>query len=152
MLSPLHLGGGILTHMNTQLQESGLTQSCLSSLSINTHFERTNRTTFPQYKLICEESKKALPPLKVEDQLMTVTQLTELLEEVTNQKISAIALNKILAEKNLQYRNTTDNPRWLPTDLGKEHGMVVLETAKGRDKTVQVLKWYKTVLDLLASI
>ena len=108
--------------------------------------------TFPQYKLICEESKKALPPLKVEDQLMTVTQLTELLEEVTNQKISAIALNRILAEKNLQYRNTTDNPRWLPTDLGKEHGMVVLETAKGRDKTVQVLKWYRTVLDLLASI
>ena len=105
--------------------------------------------SFPEYKWLVEETKKHLPHLQVSNSLLTVTQLCQLIEEETGQKISAIALNKKLQERGLQFRNDCDNPRWLPTDLGKEHGMVVLETAKGRDKTVQALKWYKTILDLL---
>jgi prophage antirepressor-like protein len=104
---------------------------------------------YPQYKLVCEESKKALPPLEVKEQLLTVTELASIWTQRTGSYCTAIALNKKLAAANLQYRNGVDSPRWLPTDLGKEYGMVVLETAKPRDKTIQVLKWFSTVVDYL---
>jgi prophage antirepressor-like protein len=104
---------------------------------------------YPQYKLVCEESKKALPPLEVKEQLLTVTELASVWAQRTGSYCTAIALNKKLEAANLQYRNGVDSPRWLPTDLGKEYGMVVLETAKSRDKTIQVLKWFSTVVDYL---
>ena len=105
--------------------------------------------SYPQYKLICEESKKALPPLEIKEQLMTVTELANIWAQRTGSQCTAIALNKKLAAANLQYRNADNNPRWMPTDLGKEYGMVVLETAKARDKTIQVLKWFSTVVEYL---
>lgn len=104
---------------------------------------------FPEYKWLVEETKKHLPPLPVSEPLLTVTQLCQIVLEMTGKKISAIALNKKLQERNLQIKNQVDNPRWLPTDMGKEHGQIVLDTARGRNKTIQVLKWHSTVLDLV---
>ena len=103
----------------------------------------------PELTLTMADAKETLPCLPIPNALLTVSQLCKLIEEETGEQISAIALNKKLQQRGLQYRNDCDNPRWLPTDLGKEHGTVVLDTARSRDKTVQVLKWYRTVLDLL---
>lgn len=41
------------------------------------------------------------------------------------------------------------NPDYLPTDKGKEYSKLILSTVRGRDKTVQSLRSFKEVLDVL---
>lgn len=122
---------------------------CIEPPLVKAVIARNIGKVLPELKGVMDDAKKALPSIPISDPLLTVTQLCQLIQEESGQKISAVSLNKKLQEKGLQFRNDCDNPRWLPTDRGKEHGMVVLETAKGRDKTVQALKWYRTILDLL---
>lgn len=134
----------VITRLTTSVLLPNVHQILVSGVVAN-NFAKA----FPQYKWLAEETKKHLPPLPIPEPLLTVTQLCQIVLEMTGKKISAIALNKKLQERNLQIKNQVDNPRWLPTDMGKEHGQIVLDTARGRDKTIQVLKWHSTVLDLV---
>ncbi len=98
----------------------------------------------PQYAAIAETAKTALA-VSVEAELLSPTQLGELM----NPKLSARAVNKMLIEQGFQSRNPEGNPDYLPTEKGKPHSQMTLNTAKGRDKTVQHLRWFEAVLEIL---
>jgi hypothetical protein len=50
----------------------------------------------------------------------------------------------------MQTKNTSSSsPLWLPTEEGKEYSQIVLDTAKGHNKTVQSLQWYPSVVDVI---
>lgn len=82
---------------------------------------------------------------------ITVTELAFLYAEQSGEPVkSAIAMNKLLEQMGLQRRNPdSKNPRWIPMGVGNEFGQLVLETAKNRDKTIQSLKWYPSVVGFL---
>ncbi|BAZ39439.1 KilA-N domain family protein [Calothrix sp. NIES-4101] len=104
---------------------------------------------YPQLAPSMEEAKKHLP-LPVEDKLLTATELAALYAKKTGELVkSAIAMNKLLEGMGLQQRNPEGKPNWLPTEQGSEFSQLVLETAKGRDKTIQSLKWYPSVINYL---
>lgn len=103
---------------------------------------------YPHLSGVMEEVKKALPA-RVEQQLITVTELAVLYSDRIGQVVSARAMNKLLAFKGLQERNSKGNPDWMPIGQGNEFGSLVLQTAKGKDKTIQQLRWYPSVLDVL---
>lgn len=104
---------------------------------------------YPQLQGVVEGYKKSLP-IAVEQNLLTVTELSAIYAEKTGKVVSAIAMNRLLEDAGLQRKNPdSKNPRWLPVGQGNEFGQLVLETAKGRDKTIQSLKWYPSVVDFL---
>ncbi|MFB2769825.1 KilA-N domain-containing protein [Pelatocladus sp. BLCC-F211] len=94
------------------------------------------------------ELAKTLLQVKVESELLSPSQLGEMLTESTGEKWSAQRVNKLLVDQDFQFRNPDgDNPAYLPTTKGKEYGQIVLNTAKGRDKTIQSLRWFPGVLN-----
>ncbi|WP_445634559.1 KilA-N domain-containing protein [Nostoc sp. DSM 114161] len=96
-----------------------------------------------------EIAKSALA-IPVDESLVRPTQLGEKLEAKTGQKWSAIKVNKLLIEQGFQIPNPDGkNPAYLPTEKGKDYSQLVLDTAKGRDKTVQSLQWHLSVLEAL---
>ncbi|MGL5064649.1 MAG: KilA-N domain-containing protein [Microcoleus sp.] len=103
---------------------------------------------YPQYRPALEAAKSTIS-LPLTAKLLTVTELAALLEERTGEKISAVKLNKLLAEKGLQQSTGKDSPRWEPIGRGFDHSQMVADTAKGHAKTVVTLKWFNSVLDLL---
>jgi hypothetical protein len=104
---------------------------------------------YPVLASAMEESKSLLS-IPVEDKLIRPGKLAELYEAKTGVKLSAQRMNSLLAEKGLQVKNTANNnPLWLPTEEGKQYSQVVLDTAKGHNKTVQSLQWYPSVVDVI---
>lgn len=103
---------------------------------------------YPELKGAVEEAKKLLP-LPTQQQLITVTELAALYNEKFGTNLGARAVNKVLEGRGLQRRNPEGNPDWLPLGQGNEFASVVLQTAKGRDKTVQQLRWFPSVLEAL---
>ena len=104
---------------------------------------------YPALASAMEESKSLLS-IPVEDKLIRPGKLAELYEARTGVKLSAQKMNSLLAEKGLQVKNTANNnPLWLPTEEGKQYSQVVLDTAKGHNKTVQSLQWYPSVVDVI---
>ncbi|MBV6625447.1 MAG: hypothetical protein KI793_21385 [Rivularia sp. (in: Bacteria)] len=95
-----------------------------------------------------EEAKKLLP-LPVEDRLLSVTKLSELYSNRTGTKLSARKMNQRLKELGLQYQNPNKEPAWMPTELGEPHAKVILQEAAGNNKTVQQLRWFPSVLELM---
>jgi prophage antirepressor-like protein len=96
-----------------------------------------------------EIAKSALS-IPIEEGLVRPTQLGEKLEAKTGEKWSAIRVNKLLTDLGFQIPNPDGkNPAYLPTEKGKEYSQLVLDTAKGRDKTVQSLQWHLSVLEAL---
>lgn len=103
----------------------------------------------PQLALAAETAKSALS-IEVESNLLTPTAVGEKLSSTTGEVWSAIRVNKVLIEIGLQEKNPEGkNPSYLPTEKGKQYGRLVLDTAKGRDKTVQSLKWHQEVMEAL---
>jgi hypothetical protein len=59
--------------------------------------------------------------------------------------------------KNLDLQIKNPNPKakkdgqplYLPTEKGKEYSKIILQEATGNNKTIQQLRWYPTVLELL---
>lgn len=102
----------------------------------------------PNLAATAEEAKSALS-LPVEDELLYPTDLGKKLELSTSEKWSGIRVNKALTEQGFQIPNPEKNPSYLPTEKGKPYSKLTLDTARGRDKTVQTLKWYPSVLDVL---
>jgi hypothetical protein len=95
------------------------------------------------------ESAKKLLPLPVEDCLLTVTKLSELYSDRTGVKLSARKMNQRLKELGLQYENPNKEPAWLATELGEPHAQVILQEAIGNNKTIQQLRWFPSVLEML---
>lgn len=88
--------------------------------------------------------------IPIEEELVRPTQLGEKLSAITGQKWSAIRVNKLLTDLGFQIPNPDGkNPAYLPTEKGSEYSQLVLDTAKGRDKTVQSLQWHLSVLEAL---
>ncbi|QKQ75588.1 BRO family protein [Nostoc sp. TCL240-02] len=95
-----------------------------------------------------EIAKSALA-IPVDKSLVRPTQLGEKLSAQTGEKWSAIRVNKLLIEQGFQTPNPDKNPAYLPTEKGKDYSQLVLDTAKGRDKTIQSLQWHLSVLEAI---
>ena len=105
--------------------------------------------SYPALASAMEESKTLLG-IPVEKELVRPTQLAELYAQKTGLEISARRMNLLLMEKGMQTKNTSSSsPLWLPTEEGKEYSQIVLDTAKGHNKTVQSLQWYPSVVDAI---
>ncbi len=103
----------------------------------------------PQLALAAEAAKSALV-IVVESNLLTPTAVGEKLSSTTGETWSAIRVNKVLIELGLQEKNPAGkNPSYFPTEKGKQYGCLVLDTAKGHEKTVQHLRWYSSVVEAL---
>ncbi len=104
---------------------------------------------YPSLASAMEESK-ALLGIEVGEKLVRPGKLSELYEAKTGTKLSARKMNTLLMDKGLQIKNPSGtNPCWLPTDQGEEYSQLVLDTAKGHNKTVQSLQWYPSVVDVI---
>lgn len=105
--------------------------------------------SYPALTSAMEESKTLLG-IPVEKELVRPGRLAELYAQKTGAEISARKMNLLLMEKGLQTKNDKgSSPLWLPTEEGKEYSQVVLDTAKGHNKTVQSLQWYPSVVDMI---
>jgi hypothetical protein len=117
---------------------------------------------YPQLKPQMEAVKQLLP-MPVQDELVTVTNLAKLYVELGGKKLSqnntnqgnAKVMNEILISQGMQVKNPNPDakkngqPLYLPTELGKQYGKVVLQEAKGSNKTIQQLRWFPSVLNLI---
>lgn len=103
----------------------------------------------PQYAIVGEVIKPDLI-VTVEEELLNPTKLGIKLGDRLSQTFTPRQINKLLIEQGFQIKNPEGkDPSYLPTEKGKQYGKLTLDTAVGRDKTVQSLKWYPSVLDAL---
>lgn len=104
----------------------------------------------PQFKALTASIMQDIPGVIVEEKLIRPGKLAELYEAKTGTKLSARKMNTLLMDKGLQVKNPSGtNPCWLPTDQGEEYSQLVLDTAKGHNKTVQSLQWHPSVVDVI---
>lgn len=97
----------------------------------------------PQYAAAIEAAKGALT-VPVESSLLNATEVGSKIGKTARE------INKLLLDYGFQVKNPEGkNPSYLPTEKGKPHSKMVLETAQGRDKTVQHLRWFESVADAL---
>ena len=96
------------------------------------------------------ENMKSLLGIPIEEELVRPGKLAEIYEAKTGVKLSAQKMNKLLADKGLQFKNSDGNePAWKQTEEGKEYSQTVLDTAKGHNKSVTSLKWYPSVIEII---
>ncbi|HLO84808.1 MAG TPA: KilA-N domain-containing protein [Nostocaceae cyanobacterium] len=96
------------------------------------------------------ELAKPVLEIATEEELLSPTRLAEILSERTGEDWSNQRVNKLLVDQGFQEKNTQSNsPSYLPTDKGKEYSQLIINTAKGRDKTVQSLRWFPKILEVL---
>lgn len=55
-----------------------------------------------------------------------------------------------MSDRNLQQPTGEKNPAYKLIGSGNEFGKVVADTARGHGKTVQHVRWYESVMDLLS--
>lgn len=97
----------------------------------------------PQYAAAIEAAKSALVT-PVESNLLNATEVGSKIGKTARE------INKLLLDYGFQVKNPEGkNPSYLPTEKGKPHSKMVLETAQGRDKTVQHLRWFESAADAL---
>lgn len=97
----------------------------------------------PQYAAAIEAAKGALT-VPVESSLLNATEVGSKIGKTARE------INKLLLDYGFQIKNPEGkNPSYLPTEKGKPHSKIVLETAQGRDKTVQHLRWFESAADAL---
>jgi prophage antirepressor-like protein len=138
--------------VNLIFQGTDLNPNLIAGVRANANAAR-RRASFarqhPQLALAAEAAKSALS-IEVESNLLTPTAVGEKLSSTTGQTWSAIRVNKVLIELGLQEKNPAGkNPSYFPTEKGKQYGCLVLDTAKGHEKTVQHLRWYPSVVEAL---
>ncbi|NJN13705.1 MAG: hypothetical protein HC815_39795 [Richelia sp. RM1_1_1] len=117
---------------------------------------------YPQLQAHMEAAKQLLPT-PVKDELLTATNLAKFYVERTGKQLSknntnqgnAKAMNEMLINFGLQVKNPSPTakkdgqPLYLPTELGKQHSKVILQEATGNNKTIQQLRWFPSVLELI---
>jgi KilA-N domain len=85
------------------------------------------------------------PKLLLDSPLLSPTELGALMDP----PLPARAVNKLLCDRNLQAPTGEKNPGYKLIGSGNEFGKVVADTARGHGKTVQHVRWYESVMDLL---
>jgi hypothetical protein len=100
----------------------------------------------PSFRPIFKDFK---PTLLLEAPLLSPTDIGKLLEERDGIKRSGIAINKLLIERNLQVATGDKKLAYRSIGQGIEFSKVVADTAAGHGKTIQSLRWYESVTDLL---
>jgi hypothetical protein len=133
----------ISTLLDLTLGKAGLEPKLVAGAKLNAIAKR-----YPHLKQEAEEAKSMLA-VSVENKLLAPRQLGEILTEQTGDIWSPQRVNKFLIEEGFQVRNPEGNPDYLPTEKGKPYSQMTLNTAKGRDKTVQHLRWLESVLETL---
>lgn len=103
---------------------------------------------YPQYRPALEAAKKQLF-LPLEQKLLSATELAVVWRERTGESLSEIAMNRKLQSANLQKPTGGKNPSWEAIGRGIDHSQLVADTARGHAKTIQTLKWYESVLEML---
>lgn len=103
----------------------------------------------PELKALTDSVKQSIPQTELEDRLMLPGKLAEIYESKTGIKLSSQKINKLLESKGLQFKNPSKNPSWLPTEEGKQYSKVILDVARGHNKTVQSLQWYPSVIEVI---
>jgi|688.fasta_scaffold329347_1 hypothetical protein len=83
--------------------------------------------------------------MTVETQFLTPTEIGREVEKLTGKKISAIKVNKLLQEMQLQYKTAN---LWQPTILGKGLSVILPYTGTNNHCGFQV-KWSTDIIDLL---
>lgn len=133
----------ISTLLDLTLGKAGLEPKLVAGAKLNAIGKR-----YPHLQEEAQEAKLMLL-VPVEDKLLAPKQLGKILTELTSETWSAQRVNKLLIEQGFQVRNPEGNPDYLSTDKGKPHSQLTLGTANGRDKTVQHLRWFETVLEVM---
>lgn len=89
------------------------------------------------------------PKLLLESPLLSPTDIGKLIEAKDGIKHSGQAINKLLMERNLQIATNDKKLAYKAIGQGIEFSKVVANTATGHGKTIQSLRWYESVIDLL---
>jgi len=105
---------------------------------------------YPELREVLEPFKPKL--ILGEYPLLSPTKLGELLEAKDGFKRTPILINKLLIANNLQVATGSKNPAYRAIGRGVEFSKVVADTALGHGKTVQSLRWYESVLDLIEAV
>jgi KilA-N domain len=92
------------------------------------------------------------PKLLLESPLLSPTDIGKILEAKDGVKRSAQAINKLLIDRNLQVATGDKKLAYKAIGQGIEFSKVVADTAAGHGKTIQSLRWYESVTDLLKDI
>lgn len=133
----------ISTLLDLTLGKAGLEPNLVAGAKLNAIGKR-----YPHLLQEVEEAKSMLL-VPVEDKLLAPRQLGEKLALRTNETWSPQRVNKLLTLQGFQVRNPEGNPDYLATEKGKPHSHLTLGTAKGHDKTVQHLRWYETIFEVM---
>jgi hypothetical protein len=133
----------ISTLLDLTLGKAGLEPKLVAGAKLNAMSKR-----YPHLLPEVEDAKSMLL-VPVEDKLLAPRQLGEKLTERIGGAWSPQRVNKLLTEQGFQVRNSEGNPDYLATEKGKPYSQLTLGTAKGRDKTVQHLRWFETVLEVM---
>jgi hypothetical protein len=133
----------ISTLLDLTLGKAGLEPKLVAGAKLNAMGKR-----YPHLREEAEEAKSMLF-VSVEQKLLAPKQLGEILTERTSEAWSSQRVNKLLIEQGFQIRNADGNPDYQPTEKGQPYSQMTLNTAKGRDKTVQHLRWLESVLEML---
>jgi hypothetical protein len=101
---------------------------------------------YPELRAALEPHK---PKLLLDAPLLSPTDIGKLLEESDGIKRSGIAINKLLISKDLQVAMGDKKLAYKAIGQGIEFSKVIADTAQGHGKTIQSLRWYESVIDLL---
>lgn len=132
--------------LDLTLGKAGLDSRLVAGAKLNAIAKR-----FPHLLQETEEAKSLLV-IPLEDRLLNPTQVGEILQERNGEKWSPRRVNKVLIEKGLQTRNDGGDPDYLPTENGKQYGIVTANTAIGHGRTVQQMRWYPSVVEVFETI
>jgi phage regulator Rha-like protein len=92
------------------------------------------------------------PKLLLDAPLLSPKAIGEILEERSGGVVhSSQKVNKMLIEKGLQVATGDKKLAYKATGQGIEFSKVVADTAAGHGKTIQSLRWYKSVCNLLTA-
>lgn len=133
----------ISTLLDLTIGKAGLEPKLVAGAKLNAIGKR-----YPHLLKEAEDAKLMLL-VPVEDKLLAPKQLGEILTQRTAESWSPQRVNKLLIESGFQVRNLEGNPDYLPTEKGKAYSQLTLNTAKGRDKTIQHLRWFEAVLEVM---
>lgn len=114
--------------------------------------------TFPHLETVAEESKQLISAhSQVEEIPLSPTKLGKIIAEQLglSKPISARRINQILIKIGFQDSERVSNSKgktkiqYKLTNLGEEYARIQLDTAKGHNKTIYVIRWFKSVIPII---
>jgi len=128
------------------LESLGVGRALAESVRINSLTQ-----LHPRYLEPVQSAKQILSDrMEVAEPFLSPTDLGKLFAERTGKApISARAVNKILEQKGLQEHRPEENPPWVATEAGSHLSKLLLDTAKGHNKTIYSLRWAPSAVEVL---